>query len=350
MSVLCLVLIVTTASAAFVYESNWHLQPNSDTVTEESARLDRLHFDLGAELASAEFRDGALCIATDNTNAELDVVPTPQKGSVAMRLRLQNPRAHIYELFLIAGPWSLSVFKFNFDDSSPRVGVFPATVGGFHDKFTPLDEGNATLPSEQDLLWVVFTWNPQLMVAPAAVWWNLDGKFNSSTSTVSLHSGVQNAMSSNVSLFFRYQTSVCIEGLVVSDSITDPQRALSELEEKTGNRAVMTTMEATMTAMSTASASTTSTSTSLSMASTTPKTSATAQPTSVPSAGLDGGTLGAIIGGCIAGVLVIAGVVFLACRSRRQPPAPKEKKDANAIYGALELGPKAPDYGHGNID
>ena len=130
-----------------------------------------------------------------------------------------------------------------------------------------------------------------------------------------------------------------------------------ELDEKTGNRAVTTTAkametttEATTTAMSTASANTTSTSTSLSMASTTLKTDATALRTLAPREGLDGGTLGAIIGGCIAGVLVIAGVVFLACRSRRQPPAPKEKKDANAIYGALELGPKAPDYGHGNID
>jgi Ca2+/Na+ antiporter len=130
-------------------------------------------------------------------------------------------------------------------------------------------------------------------------------------------------------------TTACIEALVISDSITDPQKALSELEEKTGNRAVGTTMEPTMTAMSTA----------MSMASTTLK--ATVLFTS--RGGLDGGTLGAVIGGCIAGVVIIIGVVaFVVFRRRKQSlaghaPQPQHK---TSEYGPIALKSNAKDeYG-----
>jgi hypothetical protein len=348
-----LALAISAVSAASVYESNWHLQANADAVSAQTARLSRLHFVNKATEASVRFHDKALCVSTQNTNLEIDVAQTPPQGSVAMRLRLKD--LYVYELFLIGGPWSLNIFRFRYgNEGEPRrVGVFPplfTVTTGFYGQqvdpvnwVRPLNGENTTLPSRQELLWVVFTWSTQT----SAVWWNLDGKFNSN-STALLHSGSGNDFSNTVTLYFRHLTTACIEALVIGDSIiADPQRALMELDEKTGTRAVMTTMEATM---STASASTTSTSTSLSTASTTLKTDATALRTLAPRESLDGGTLGAVIGGCIAGMLVIAGVVFLACRSRRQPPAPKEKKDANAIYGALELGPKAPDYGHGNID
>jgi hypothetical protein len=377
MSVLCLiVLIVTAVSAASVYESTWHLQPNSVTVTAESARLDRLRFDVRADLASVQFRDGALCVATQDTNADIDVVATPLKGSVAMRLRLRDPRAAIYELFLIARPWSLSVFKFNYDDNSSRVGVFPPAIGGFHDKRTPLDGGNTTLPSDQHVLWVVFTWNPQLMVAPAAVWWNLDGKFNSS-STVSLHSGVPNAMSDYVSFFVRYQTSVCIEALVVSNSTTDPQKALVELEFATrpitkGDPLTTATTRpitkgdplttATTRPITKGDPLTTATTTTTAVTPvpdeiTTGATTATATRTlghtpsgtsarltqAAPRPGLDGGILGAIIGGCIAGLFVVAVIVFVVLRRRTQSrsvaTAGVPPRQPTSEYGSLSLKP-----------
>jgi hypothetical protein len=349
MSVLCLIVLIATAvSAASVYESTWHLQPNSVTVTAESARLDRLHFDVRADLASVQFRDGALCVATQNTNADIDVVATPLKGSVAMRLRLRDPRAAIYELFLIARPWSLSVFKFNYDDNSSRVGVFLPAIGGFHDKRTPLDGGNTTLPSDQHVLWVVFTWNPQSMVAPAAVWWNLDGKFNSS-STVSLHSGVPNAMSDHVSFFVRYQTSVCIEALVVSNSTTDPQKALVELELAT--RPItkgdpLTTATTTTTAVTPVPDEITTGATTATATRTlghTPSGTSARLTQAAPRPGLDGGILGAIIGGCIAGLFVVAVIVFVVLRRRTQSrsvaTAGVPPRQPTSEYGSLSLKP-----------
>jgi hypothetical protein len=257
-----------------------------------------------------------------------------------MRLRLKD--LYVYELFLIGGPWSLNIFRFRYgNEGEPRrVGVFPPVfmeLAGFHGQrvdpvnwVKPLNGENTTLPSRQELLWVVFTWSTQT----SAVWWNLDGKFNS-MSTSSLYSGSGDDFSSTVTLYFRHVTTACIEALVISDSITDPQKALSELEEKTGNRAVGTTMEPTMTAMSTA----------MSMASTTLK--ATVLFTS--RGGLDGGTLGAVIGGCIAGVVIIIGVVaFVVFRRRKQSlaghaPQPQHK---TSEYGPIALKSNAKDeYG-----
>ncbi len=240
-----LFLFLSAVSAASVYESNWHLQANADAVSAETARLSRLHFDVAAEWASVQFRDGALCVRTQGTNADIDVAASPRKGSVAMRLRVTE--SYIYELFLTAWPWSLSVFRFNEQrDASDlrRVGVFPPELKGFHEAQTPLNVEDTTLPSNQTLLWVVFTWSSQ----GADVWWNLDGKFNNNASTLRLHSGVPGTTSSNVSFFLRYHTFVCVEALMISDSITDAQRALNDLEEKTGKGAPRATRSTTTTA------------------------------------------------------------------------------------------------------
>jgi hypothetical protein len=319
-------------SANSVYESDWHLQANADAVNAMTARLTRLRVvnanDSAMAMASVRFLNGALCVATQKTNVEIVASTPPPTGSVAMRLRLRD--LDVYELFLIGGPWSLNIFRFRYgvDNEPGKVGVFPPSFRnavGFHGQLAnstnwvmPLNRENITLPSSQELLWVVFSWRPR---QTSAVWWNLDGKFNSNTSTALLHSSPSGSGFdlSNVTLYLRFNTTVCIEALVISDTVTDPQRALNDLEEKTGNRAVGT---------------------SLSMASTPTLKTTVATALRAPRAGLDGGTLGAIIGGCIAAVVLIGGVVaFVVFRRRKQNLAAHTPQTQTSEYGPITLDP-----------
>jgi hypothetical protein len=138
--------------------------------------------------------------------------------------------------------------------------------------------------------------------------------------------------------------------LVVSDSITDPQRALSDLEEKTnlgpktkgGPLTTATTTAVTPVPDEIGTGTTTATLT----LSHTPSGTADRLTQAAPRPSLDGKTLGAIVGGCIVGLLAVGVIAFVLLRRRTQQSrsvaaagAPQRQHTSESEYGSIALKP-----------